>query len=107
MLVIIPDFFTPTQKICCHYIEKIIQETSSNWYGSSRLDHIELEMYVDLKKERSRYFEDYIQENLKICSNEINGWVMWCDSHMNPAYFNHEDVISRINLLNSQRNNKS
>jgi hypothetical protein len=104
MLVIIPEDFSPVQKVCCHYIEQIIKETSANWYGHPRIDEIELEMYVDLKKNKSRYFEDYIQENLRICSNEINGWIMWCDNHMNPAYFTHDKVIEKIDYLNSIKN---
>ena len=70
MKVIIPETFTPIQKICCDYIEKLIEEASNNFYAAGWLKDIELELYSDTFKNKSRYFDDHIHENLIICSKE-------------------------------------
>jgi len=104
MKVELPEHFTLSQRVCADYIELYIQKLSEDWFASTWMNEMDLELYSDVVNNKPKYFESYIMNNLKYCSDNIGGWIAWDDDISAPRYYNHVQIKVLIESIIEKRN---
>jgi len=99
MIVIVPDDFTPMQRVCVDYIERCIRQVSEEFYAAGWMIEIDLELYSHMINQKASYLEPQTMENLKCCSEAVNGWVSWDDEISSPAFKTREQIENQINHI--------
>jgi hypothetical protein len=96
MLVTVPQEFTPMQRVCIDYIERCIRQVSEEFYAAGWMIEIDLELYSNMINQKPSYLEPETMENLKFCSEAVNGWVSWDDEISSPAFKTHDQIKKQI-----------
>lgn len=84
------------QRVCIDYIERCIRQVSEEFYAAGWMIEIDLELYSNMINQKPSYLEPETMENLKFCSEAVNGWVSWDDEISSPAFKTHDQIKKQI-----------
>ena len=84
------------QRVCIDYIERCIRQVSEEFYAAGWMIEIDLELYSNMINQKPSYLEAETMENLKFCSEAVNGWVSWDDEISSPAFKTHDQIKKQI-----------
>lgn len=103
----LPDTFTPIQRVCADYIEANIRKVSEEHYANSWLLEVDFWLYAETINQNSIHLEEYIMQNLKVCMDTIDGWIVWDNEIHEPIYMQNAEVVRQIELIKEARKKKA